>query len=57
MTMLPHATLAPAVMLCRRMMKLGDLIVALDINCRTYVPHTKRDEEGLMTSAMEVDAS
>ena len=25
-TMLPHATLTPAVMLCRRMMKLGDLI-------------------------------
>ena len=42
---------------CRRMMKLGDLIVALDINCGTYVPHTKRDEEGLMTFAIEVDAS
>ena len=56
-TMVPHATLTPAVMLCRRMMKLGDLIVALDINCGTYVPHTKRDEEGLMTFAMEVDAS
>ena len=47
----------PRWMLCRRMMKLGDLIVALDINCGTYVPHTKRDEEGLMTFAMEGDAS
>ena len=37
--------------------EMGDLIVALDINCGTYVPHTKRDEEGLMTFAMEVDAS
>ena len=37
--------------------EMGDLIVALDINCVTYVPHTKRDEEGLMTFAMEVDAS
>ena len=56
-TMLPHARLTPAVMLCRRMMKLGDLIVALDIDCGTYVPHTKREEEGLMTFAMKVDAS
>ena len=56
-TMLPHATLTQAVMLCRHMMKLEDLIVALDINCGTYVPHTMRDEEGLMTFAMEVDAS
>ena len=55
--MLPHATLTPAVMLCQRMMKLGDLIVALDINCGTYVPHTKRDEEGLMTFVVKVDAS
>ena len=55
--MLPHATLTPAAMLCRCMMKMGDLFVALDINSGSYVRHTKRDEEGLMTFAMEVDAS
>ena len=55
--MLPHATLTPAVMLCRFMMKMGDLLVALDINCGTYVRHTKRDKEGLMAFAMEGDAS
>ena len=38
-------------------MKMGDLVVALDVNCGAYVRHTKRDEEGLTTSAMEVDAS
>ena len=27
-------------------MKMGDLVVALDINCGTNVRHTKRDEEG-----------
>ena len=38
-------------------MKVGDIVVALDINCGTYVRYTKRDEEGLMTFAMEVDTS
>ena len=38
-------------------MKMGDLVVALDINCGTYVRHTERDEEGLMTFVLEVDTS
>ena len=42
-------------MLWKCMMKMGDLVVVLDINCGTYVRHTGRDEEGLMTFAMEVD--
>ena len=55
--MLPHVTLTPAVMLWRCMMKMGDLVVALDINCGAYVRHNKRDDEGLMAFAMEVDTS
>ena len=55
--MLPRVSLTPAVMLWRCMMKMGDVVVALDINCATYVRHTKRDEEGLMTFAMDVDTS
>ena len=56
-TMLPHVTLTPAVMLRLCMMKVRDLVVALDINYGTYVRHTKRDEKGLMTFAMENDTS
>ena len=56
-TVLPHASLTPAVLLCQCKMKMEDLVVALDINCGTYVRHTKRDEEGLLTFLMEVDTS
>jgi len=55
--MLPHAAFTLAIMLRRYMMKMGDLVVVLDNNCVTYVRLTKRDEEGLMTFAMEINTS
>ena len=53
--MLPHTAFTPAIMLRQCMIKMGDLVVVLDINCKTYVRQTKWDEEGLMTFAMEIE--
>ena len=55
--MLLHVEFTPAIMLRRYMMKMGNLVVVLDINCGTYVRHTKWDEEGLTNFAMEIDTS
>ena len=53
----PHAAFTSAIILRRCIMKMRDLVVAIDISYGTYVQRTKGDEEGLMTFAMEIDTS